>query len=204
MSLIKRFIIPALMLVCIASYASAELKSPVMMLKQVANGMIDQLEKNKARLNQSSVIQRIVNKQLIPNIALDYMGMSVVGRNHWRQATAAQQQRFIKEFTRLVTSTYSAALASYDGDKVRFYPLRKDWRKARVVSVRSVIIRRSGQRIPVTYNVVRAKNRWLIYDFSIENVSITRSYRAQFSRVLSQHGMKGLLAKLHKHNKKVQ
>jgi len=186
------------------SVALADAGSPVTMLKGVANGMIAQLEKNKSRLKQANVIYDIVDKELIPNIALDYMGMSVVGRNHWKQATAQQQQAFISAFTKLVTSTYSAALASYNGDKVKFYPLRQDFSKARIISVRSVIVRRNGQKIPVTYNLVRANGRWLIYDFSIENVSITRSYNAQFADILSKQGMDGLLAKLQKHNRKTQ
>jgi phospholipid transport system substrate-binding protein len=69
------------------------------------------------------------------------------------------------------------------------------------LTVRSVIIRRSGQRIKVDYNVVRSGDSWKVYDFSIENVSMVQSYRSQFSDVLAQQGMSGLLQRLKTHNK---
>ena len=69
------------------------------------------------------------------------------------------------------------------------------------MTVRSMIIRHTGQKIGVDYNVVRSGDSWKVYDFSIENVSMVQSYRSQFSDVLPQQGMAGLLQRLKAHNK---
>ena len=180
---------------------ASAVESPVAMLQRISNQMIASLERNKSRLRQSSVIHAIVNRVLIPHIALNRMGSSVVGPRYWRAATSSQRSQFIRQFTRLVTSTYSAALASYDNDRMRFYPLRGGYARS-TVQVRSVIVRRSGQRIPMSYNLIRSGGSWKIYDFSIENVSIVRSYRAQFAGVLANSGMKGLIKKLIIHNRR--
>lgn len=190
------------LLLCVFSMATYAVESPVTLLKGVANGMIKELEKNKSRLRNRSVIYGIVDRVLVPHVALDRMGMAVVGRSHWMKATGQQRQIFIREFTRLVTSTYAAALASYDGDVVRFYPLRVDYNTRRVVQVRSMIVRQSGRRIPISYNLLRLGNTWKVYDFSIENVSMINSYRAQFASVLANSGMSGLLQRLARHNRK--
>ena len=143
---------------------------------------------------------RIVNRNLLPHIDLNRMSASVVGR-YWRKASGSQRAKFKREFSYLVTTTYAAALSSYDGDRVRFYPLRVNYQSRPTVTVRSVIMRRNGQRIPVSYNVVRRGGRWKVYDFSIENVSMVRSYRSQFAGVLSSRGFSGLVQKLRRHNR---
>lgn len=182
--------------------AHAQVSSPVTVLNNAATQMMDSLAANKNKLKNDNVIFNIVNRVLLPYIDLDRMSMAVVGRQYWANATAAQKSDFIKQFTHLVTSTYADALASYNDDKVQFYPLRSDYQNARTLTIRSVIIRKNGQRIAVNYNVVRTDDSWKVYDFSIENVSIVQSYRSQFADVLARQGMPGLLQQLKAHNKK--
>lgn len=189
-------------LLCFVSVSVYAVTSPVTMLQGIADGMIKQLEQNKRHLRDRSIIDGIVDRTLVSHVALDRMGMAVVGRQYWAKASADQRATFVRQFTRLVTSTYAAALASYDGDVVRFYPLRVNFNARRVMQVNSVIIRRSGRRIPIIYNLVRDGNGWKIYDFSIENVSMVNSYRAQFAEVLANSGMPGLLSRLERHNRR--
>lgn len=186
------FAIPAL---CLAA------SSPVPMLQGVANNMIAQLEKNKRQLKSNrKIIHRIVNSVLVPHISINRMAGSVVGRRYWNSATSSQRKQFVKEFKYLVINTYSNALASYDGDKVKFYPLRGAV-TSRAVRVKSVIIRKSGQRIPISYNVINTDGKWKIYDFAIEGVSIVNNYRSQFSSTLARGGMPALLKMLYRHNR---
>lgn len=186
----------------IAGLASANAGSPVPVLDSAATQMMNNLEANKSKLKNENVIYNIVNRVLLPHIDLDRMSMAVVGRQYWTNANPAQRSEFINQFTHLVTSTYAAALASYDDDKVKFYPLRGDYNNSKTVTVRSVIIRKNGQKIAVDYNVVKSGDSWKVYDFSIENVSMVQSYRSQFADVLSRQGMPGLLQQLKSHNRK--
>lgn len=182
-----------------SQYSIAGVVSPVTQLQGIANRMVQSLERNKSRLSNMSVIRRIVNRNLLPNVDLNRMSASVVGR-YWRGASGSQRAAFKKEFAYLVTTTYAAALSSYDNDRVRFYPLRVNYQNRRTVNVRSLIVRSNGQRIPVNYDLVRQGSRWKVYDFSIENVSMVQSYRSQFAGVLSSRGFPGLLQQLKQHN----
>lgn len=185
----------------LSTVAFAATQSPRVMLQSVSKQMIAALEQNKSRLHKPNVISRIVNRVLVPHVDMSRMAASVVGRRYWRNASDAQRKLFIDQFKRLVISTYAAALASYDGDKIRFYRLRVNYKTRPVVEVRSMIIRKSGQRIPLSYNLHRIGNSWKVYDFSIENVSMVQSYRAQFAGVLTQSGMAGLNQRLLRHNR---
>ncbi|MBS0350034.1 MAG: ABC transporter substrate-binding protein [Proteobacteria bacterium] len=189
-------------LLFILGTSQAQVASPVTVLNTAANQMLASLAQNKAKLKQNpNIIYGIVSKNLLPYVDVDRMSMAVVGRQAWTNATPAQKSEFINQFTHLVTSTYAAALASYDDDRVQFFPLRADFNTSRALTVRSAIIRRTGQKIAVDYNVVRSGDTWKVYDFSIENVSMVQSYRSQFSDVLASQGMNGLLQRLKAHNK---
>lgn len=185
---------------CVWAQLSFAVTSPVTQLQNIANQMVKSLEQNKSHLSNMNVIRGIVNRNLLPNVDLTRMSASVVGR-YWRDASATQKSQFKKEFAYLVTTTYAAALSSYDGDKVQFYPLRGNYAQQSTVSVRSLIVRASGQRIPVDYDLVREGSQWKVYDFSIENVSMVQSYRSQFAGVLSTSGISGLLQQLQQHNR---
>lgn len=177
--------------------------SPVTQLKSVSDRMLAQLEQNKSRLGNINVIWHIVNTVLLPNVDLNRMSASVIGTS-WRSASGAQQAQFKKEFAYLVTTTYASALSSYDDDRVEFYPMRENLANRQTAHVNSVIIRKNGQRIPISYDVVRSGDGWKVYDFSIEHVSMVQSYRAQFSSTLAQGGMSALLARLRAHNQKTR
>ena len=189
-------------LLFISTVASAAVVSPVTMLSGVSNRILSYLAKHKSRLRtNTALIHNMVNRYLAPHIDLNRMSAAVVGRQYWLKSTSSQKSRFKKQFIRMVVSTYAAALSSYDDERVRFYPLRGNYANKRIIRVRSVIIRRTGQKIPISYHLIRKGNGWKIYDFSVEGVSMIQSYRAQFAGVVSQTGISGLLQRLVAHNR---
>ena len=190
---IRYFVFLLLTVFCLNSYAVV---SPVKILSKASNAMIAGLRRNKRKLNSNPrIVSNLVRQYLLPRVDVNRLSSYVVGRS-WRSATNAQRRQFKKRFIRLVIGTYSSALQSYDDDVVHFYPLRGNYFNKRSLVVRSVISRKSGQTISVNYYVVRYGKSWKIYDFTIENVSMAGSYRAQFQAILAQGGMPLLLSKL--------
>ena len=106
---------------------------------------------------------------------------------------------FEKEFTRYVTRTYSAAMQSYDGETMRFDPIRGNI--GNKVRVSSDLILKNGPPIQLQYSVEKHGNNWLIYDFSVDGVSIVKNYRTQFAGTLRQKGLDGLVKELQKRNR---
>ena len=177
--------------------------SPLMTMQAVAKKMLTYLEQHQSELSGNpQLIHRIVDQVLMPVIDTNRMGGAVVGRRYWQQATSAQRSEFIKQFKRLVVNTYSSALASYDDDQIRFYPLRRGAASGRTVQVQSLIVRKNGQRVPIIYNLVNSGGGWKVYDFSIENVSIVQSYRSQFAGILSRGGLTDLIKRLKTYNRR--
>jgi phospholipid transport system substrate-binding protein len=175
------------------------------MLKQTSASMLSALKENRAQLkNNPRLIHRIVTQILLPHVDLDSMSRAVVGRSYWSQATSAQQQDFKKTFTDTVIRTYSTAISSYDEEQIKFYPIRGFSGGQTQTQVRSDIVRKNGQVIPISYRLLLKNGRWLVYDFSVEGVSLVQSYQSQFAGVLSQNGFAGLLTRLKQHNQAQQ
>jgi phospholipid transport system substrate-binding protein len=168
-------------------------EAAVLMLKQVSSQMINELDQNQGHINKV-VIKGIVHRILLPHVDLETMSRSVVGKQYWSQATPAQKEQFKQAFTNLVINVYSAPLASYNGEKIDFKPLRDN--SGPRLQVESVISRKNGQKIPVSYRLLQSGGAWRIYDFSVEGISMVSSYRSQFDNILQQKGMAGLLTQL--------
>ncbi len=171
--------------------------SPVVLLDQTAIRLIKQLKQHRQQLKQKpELLVKIVNKILIPRINQDKMAQYVVGRTHWRQATAQQRSDFLRYFTRVVISTYAEALHSYSDQKISFAPIRGRLSDLSVVNVHSEIEPMDGPVINVVYQMLREKGTWKIIDFSVDGVSLVQSYRSQFADVLLRGGMVALLKEL--------
>ncbi len=197
----KIFSIAAVMIgFSIVTVHAATSATPVAAVQEMSKNVLSALKSNQSRLSSKTVLDNLVNSYFMPYINKERMAQMVVGRNYWSIASVEQRDTFIRQFKDMVVSTYAAAIASYDGDKVRIYRSRDD-SDASVATVKTAIVRKNGQIIPITYYMSETPNGWKVYDFSVENISMVNSYRAQFAPVLANGGMRALNIKLENHNK---
>ena len=63
--------------------------------------------------------------------------------------------------------------------------------------VKTEIVRKNGT-IDVDYKLINENGRWTVYDFVIEEVSLIRNYRSQFSKIIKTESYGALIAKLTK------
>jgi phospholipid transport system substrate-binding protein len=197
-----RIIKTALFLVAAAlSQVSWAQSSPVPMLENTASQILATLKDNKSSLKKNhQIIYQAVQRYLLPNVDVNGMSRSVLGRQAWTKASASERQEFTQVFTELVIRTYASPLAEYTNETVKFLPLRGPT-DARFTRVNSLIIRSSGQRIPLSYSMVSKNNGWKIYDLSVEGVSLLQSFRSQFGQILQNSSMKDLIAQMRKNSK---
>jgi len=187
----------------ISLIVSAQPASPVPMLDNVATKIITTLKENKASLNaHHQIIHQAVERYLLPIVDVDGMARSVLGRQAWTQATASEKKAFTAAFTQLVIRTYAGPLSKYTDETVKFLPLRGTG-DGRFIRVNSVIVRSSGQNIPLMYSLVAKGDQWKIYDLSVEGVSLLQSFRTQFGQALQTGSMNALIATLNQRNKGV-
>ena len=62
--------------------------------------------------------------------------------------------------------------------------------------VRAKLITHRGTEVPIEARMLRRVAQWLIYDVTIESVSLIANYRTQFDRIIRTASYQELLRKL--------
>lgn len=183
----------------------ADTSSPAMVLNKVAQSAITALKKEKAKLPAGkkiavSSVHKIIEKLLLSHVDLDAMSRAVLGRNAWGVATTSQRKKFIGQFTNLVINTYASALVAFNESHVQFYRIRGGYQGKSIVQVNSTINNPGVKPLSVIYHLEKKNNQWLIFDFSVDGISLVESYKAQFSSIMQQKGVDGLIQALASQN----
>jgi phospholipid transport system substrate-binding protein len=197
MKLIKSLLAAFGILFCASSFAADP--APLAMLKSASGQMLHELDKHIGTLKYNDkLVYNLVSRILVPHFELLSMSRAVVGRDYWQKATRSTQEQFVKEFTSYVIRTYSSALQSYDGETMKFYPIRGEISDR--VQINSDLLLKNGPPIQMQYRLIQQGGQWLIYDFSVDGVSIVKNYNSQFAGTLRQGGLEILVQKLHVNN----
>lgn len=176
--------------------------SPVPMLENSANQIISTLKANKSTIrNNPAIIHKAVETYFLPHVDVMGMSRSVLGRQVWQKASAAERAQFSKVFTQLVIRTYSSPLAQYKDETVQFLPVRGSLAN-RFLRINSVIVRSEGQNIPLSYSLISKDGQWKIYDISVEGVSLLQSFRSQFAQVLQNSDIKEVIKQMQQKQQK--
>ena len=143
------------------------------------------------------MIHHAVQQYLLPHVDVNGMARSVVGRQAWGKASPAERAEFAHAFTQLVIRTYATPLAEYTSETIKFSPQRA-LTNGQFTRVNSVIVRPSGQNIPLSYSLVSKNGQWKIYDLSVEGVSLLQSFRNQFGQILKNASLHTLTTQMGK------
>lgn len=112
---------------------------------------------------------------------------------HWQNRTPAEREEFTKLFADLLERTYINKIELYRGEKLQYTGEAIDGDFA---TVRAKIITKQGTEVPVEAKVNRKDGRWLIYDLTVENISLIANYRAQFDRIIRTTSYQELVGRL--------
>ncbi|OLC15502.1 MAG: hypothetical protein AUH29_07760 [Candidatus Rokubacteria bacterium 13_1_40CM_69_27] len=112
---------------------------------------------------------------------------------HWQRRTEAERAEVVTLFGDLLERTYFTRIAGYSGEKITVLGDSTDGDRA---TVRTRIVTQQGTEIPVDYRMLRRGDRWMIYDVSIEGVSLVANYRAQFDKIIQTSSYQALVDKL--------
>jgi len=112
---------------------------------------------------------------------------------HWQQRSPAEREEFVQLFADLLERTYIAKIDLYGGERLRFTDERLDGDNA---VVRARVTTKQGAEVPVEGRMHKRGDRWLIYDVTIENISLIANYRSQFDRIIRTSSYAELVKRL--------
>jgi len=112
---------------------------------------------------------------------------------HWRQRTDAERRQFVALFRELLERTYLSKIELYSGEKISYVGDSVDGDMA---TVRTVMLTKKQQEVPIDYRMLRRGNRWLVYDVAVEGVSLVSNYRGQFNDIIRTASYPALVRKM--------
>jgi len=135
---------------------------------------------------------RQIRKAVDERFDWEEMSMRTLAR-HWKDRTQPERSEFIDLFGSLLERTYLDKVESYSGEKV-LYVDEKTEGDYGLVTVK--IITHQQTEIEVQYRLKKKGSNWLVYDISIEGVSLVNNYRKQFNSILARSSYNELVEKL--------
>jgi phospholipid transport system substrate-binding protein len=168
---------------------------PDQVARETADVTLRQIKARKEELRSDpNKLYALVEAQILPHFDFDRISQLVLGR-YWKDAKPEQRERFNAAFQGMLVRSYSHALVEYDSERIEWAPLRMSPGTTDVV-VRSNVIRKGGPPIPINYSIHLKNNEWLVYDVTIDAISLVTNYRGTFANEIRKNGLDALIARL--------
>lgn len=174
-----------------ASHITADLK-----------GTIDQVIKivSDEGLKKEPTLRREKLRQVIA-LRFNYkqMVMRSLAKNY-KNLNDKEREEFTTLFKKLLENSYASKIENYQDETIDYVGEQV---KGKYAMVKTKIVRKDGT-IDVDYKMIKNNGQWLVYDFVIEEVSLIRNYRSQFSKIISTESYPALVSKLRKKIKDIE
>jgi len=188
------------LLLLISRTGMAAQQGPVEVLQSMTNTLEEIVKQDPDVIYDQQRLRVIAHEVVLPHVDMRTMSRWVLGKN-WRKATPEQRDAFVIEFQELLLSSYLRQVKTYDEEVARFLPLRGGQKKGRAV-VNAEIDQPNGPVIHVIFRMHQVKTEWLIFDVSVEGISLVATHRSSFNSEIRNSGLDELIARLQKMNER--
>jgi len=180
--------------------ARAQDVPPDQLVKNVTLEVVDLIAKDREIKagNRTKLIQ-LIDARVLPHFNFGAMTALAMGQG-WNKANPEQKKRLTEEFRTLLVRTYASALAAYSEQKFDFRPLRAKPADTDV-TVQVRVLQPGAQPVPIDYSMEKTAAGWKVYDVMVGGVSLVANYRTEFSNVVRESGVDGLIKNLSAKNK---
>jgi phospholipid transport system substrate-binding protein len=179
--------------------APADDVPPDVLVKNVTLEVVDLIARDKEiQAGNRAKLLGLIEAKVLPHFDFTSMTALALGQN-WRKANPEQKARLTEEFKILLVRTYASALAAFSDQRFDFRPLRaKPTDTDVVVQVR--VLQAGAQPVPIDYSMQKTAAGWKAYDVMVGGVSLVANYRTEFSNIVRQSGIDGLIKNLEAKN----
>lgn len=190
--MLKRIIF---VLIAFLSITSIALANPTDDVKRTVDEVVRIIADKEMKKNE--VKRRQALKKAISNI-FDYpeMAKRSLGK-HWNGLTEAEKKHFSELFARLLENSYAGKIESYNNEKIVYLKENVDGEYA---EIKSKVVTAARDEFKLDYRMFKQKEKWMVYDVIIEDVSLISNYRSQFNKTIAASGYEKLVKKLQTKN----
>ncbi len=180
---------------CAVGAAHADVAAPQDTLKTNVNQLQKLIvEHHKEYEADQQAYYKVVDQLIVPRFDVPYVAQLVMGV-YWRQATPQQRKDFQDAFKDMLIRSYAnALLENAKTTTVEWLPSRYQ-EGAKTATVKTLLVRDTGQKYPIDFAVRRVGDDWKIYDIIVDNISLVLNFRTQIAGDLKRNGIDAVIAK---------
>ena len=174
-------------------------QAPDVLVKNVTTEVVELIAKDKdIRAGDRAKLVQLIEAKVLPHFNFQSMTASAVGAN-WAKATPDQKTKLTDEFRTLMVRTYASSIAAFRDQKFDFRPLRAKPTDTDVtVNVR--VVQAGAEPVKIDYEMEKTPRGWKVWDVRVADISLTANYRTEFSNIVRDSGVDGLIKALETKN----
>ena len=195
--MIRRTLTSVAALPLLLAAAPALAGAPTDQLKSAIDQVIKVLEDAALKAEGSADKRRAAIREAAGNtFDFEESAKRALGK-HWRGLSEQDRQEFTGLFTDLLERGYVGRIEEYSGEQILYTGDNVD---ADTATVKTKFTTKKGTEVPVDYRMQRKGDRWLVYDVSIEGLSLVGNYRGQFNKIIETSSYQDLVKKMKARN----
>ncbi len=183
----------------VAAPAPGQQLAPDELVRKVTADVLDAIKSDKQlQAGDRRKALALAEQKILPHVDFREAAKLAMGQA-WNGATPAQRNQVVSEFRLMLVRIYSNAINVYRGQTMKVQPVRLP-PGATDVTVRNQFLRSGQPPVPVDYAMRKMPAGWMIYDITVDGVSLVLTYREEFSRITKASGVDGLIKRLKEKN----
>lgn len=166
---------------------------PAEMVSVLSTELIKAMNEQRVELESSpEKVKVFAGIYVLPYVDTAKMARYVMGK-HWRTATDIQQTEFMEAFSNTLIRSYSQSLLKLNVESVKVMNAQEE--QPGRVTVPSVVVQSDGNKTDVIYRAYLNKKskKWMLYDVSIEGISMLLNYRKAYDSEFSKIGIDAVI-----------
>ena len=169
------------------SAAADTLRSPEIVVREIFDEVLRKLDAARAggALDDAQA-RAIFGEVLNPRIAYDELARWIL-KGHWTSASDTQRAAFLTAFEGYIIQTYALALSTSEDIALVVADDPQLRKKAAIVHGRFSV--EDSVPVPIQFRLLERDGRWVLFDVSVEGVSLALTFRSDFNYVAKDGGI---------------
>lgn len=197
-------LITQLLVIGLLSTATAEIRSPEVIIEQTSTQLLDIINQESDRIREDvKFVDSIVNDIIVPIIDLQSMAKLILGK-HWKTASEQQRNDFIGEFKNMLIRTYAKSVADFGHAEINIIP-NAEAQKGKFYRVKTQVTLSGSPPLNVDYVFRQQKDKqWKAFDLVVDGLSMIKNFRSSFSQEIEETSLDALINRMRNTNTEQQ
>ena len=171
---------------------AAAVEAPKDLVKTTVDQVRATVAADKGKLSPEQLDDKL--KEIIAPV-FDFREMSqrCLGAN-WKTASEDERKEFVDLFSKLLAKNYLKKIRDNASESELTISGQEDVGEGKILV--KTVVAYSGDKVTIDYRMRQKEGVWRIYDVVVENIGLVSNYRSEFSGIIKNEKMAGLLKRL--------